>query len=180
MPTHSGEVSFPGGSEEPGDKSMIDTALRETYEEMGIERNRIEVLGQIGEFPSKHNVGVTAVVGILSGDIDLEKDPLINPNSDEIETNFIVAISALQNPDNWTWDDFGQHGKFPRYIRSPHPIWGMTAVITKRILSEIKESRKEMMEDRRIVGNDFGPNKHDNNGDDIITEQPYAGTISKF
>mmetsp|Transcript_30037 Transcript_30037/g.48906 ORF Transcript_30037/g.48906 Transcript_30037/m.48906 type:complete len:92 (+) Transcript_30037:869-1144(+) len=83
--------------------------------------------------------------------------------------------------DTFAWqDDFGQHGKFPRYIRSPHPIWGMTAVITKRILSEIKESRKEMMEDRRIVGNDFGPNKHDNNGDDIITEQPYAGTISKF
>jgi len=55
MPTHSGEVSFPGGSEEPGDKSMIDTALRETYEEMGIERNRIEVLGQIGEVVPKRS-----------------------------------------------------------------------------------------------------------------------------
>mmetsp|Transcript_25237 Transcript_25237/g.35245 ORF Transcript_25237/g.35245 Transcript_25237/m.35245 type:complete len:93 (-) Transcript_25237:428-706(-) len=62
MPTHGGEVSFPGGSEELGDKSIIDTALRETYEEMGIERNRIKVLGQMGEFPSKHRIGVTAVV----------------------------------------------------------------------------------------------------------------------
>mmetsp|Transcript_25237 Transcript_25237/g.35244 ORF Transcript_25237/g.35244 Transcript_25237/m.35244 type:complete len:102 (-) Transcript_25237:109-414(-) len=99
---------------------------------------------------------------MLSGDVDLQKDPLKNPNSDEIEANFTVAISALHNPNNWTWDDFGQYGKFPRYIRSPHPIWGMTAVITKRILSEIKESRKEMMRDRKMDISDSGQSK---NGD---------------
>jgi len=40
---------------------------------------------------------------MLSGDVDLQKDPLKNPNSDEIEANFTVAISALHNPNNWTW-----------------------------------------------------------------------------
>src|SRR6056297_719193 len=44
---HSGQISFPGGKQEPGDRDLVHTALRETHEEVGILREKIEVLGKL-------------------------------------------------------------------------------------------------------------------------------------
>ena len=51
MPTHAGHISFPGGRAHPEDTGPVDTALREAYEEVGIERDRVEVLGFL---PDRH------------------------------------------------------------------------------------------------------------------------------
>ncbi|GAB5367268.1 hypothetical protein AAMO2058_001215500 [Amorphochlora amoebiformis] len=106
---------------------------------MGLNRDRVEVIGQLEEVPSKHGLGVTPVVGVISGDIDLTEDPLINPSSKEIEVNFTVPIVDLFDDSHWKLDSFGRFGKFPRYVRAREPIWGMTAYLTKRILAEIEE-----------------------------------------
>mmetsp|Transcript_20127 Transcript_20127/g.40660 ORF Transcript_20127/g.40660 Transcript_20127/m.40660 type:complete len:109 (+) Transcript_20127:273-599(+) len=101
MTSHAGEVSFPGGREEKGDASLVETALREAEEEMGLPRKRVTVLGQLEEVKSKHGLAVTPVIGIVDGIIDLKTDNLVNPESGEIEENFTVTLKDLYNPSNW-------------------------------------------------------------------------------
>ena len=48
-PVHGGQLAFPGGKLEPGDGSLLETALRETYEETGLHRNSIRILEQLPE-----------------------------------------------------------------------------------------------------------------------------------
>mmetsp|Transcript_4135 Transcript_4135/g.9708 ORF Transcript_4135/g.9708 Transcript_4135/m.9708 type:complete len:225 (+) Transcript_4135:46-720(+) len=149
LSSHAGEVSFPGGGWEEGDKTLVDTALREAFEEMGLTRDRVEVIGQLEQVPSIHKVAVTPVVGVISGEVNLEKDPMINYESREIEVNFTVPISLLNNPANWKMDDFGGGRRVPRYIKSPYPIWGMTAYLTKRFLSELAAMREDLRDKRQ-------------------------------
>jgi 8-oxo-dGTP pyrophosphatase MutT (NUDIX family) len=64
--THKGQISFPGGIRETGDSSLTDTALRETEEEIGVGRERVEVLGQFHEYLAVTNCLVRPVVGSVS------------------------------------------------------------------------------------------------------------------
>ena len=62
---HKGEISFPGGGMEPDDEGLLDTALRETFEEMGIKREEINVLGRIDDAQTKTGYMIRPFVGII-------------------------------------------------------------------------------------------------------------------
>jgi len=70
-----GHLCFPGGRSEPDDVDNVDTALRESHEEIGLERERVEVLGELGEYVSKNGFRIHAVVGLLEPPLDLVMHP---------------------------------------------------------------------------------------------------------
>ena len=88
-----GEVSFPGGAfEEENDKSLMDTAVRETSEEMGISVESLEVLGQLDTIFTHTNMFIEAFLGISSVTTDNFK-----PNKDEVSRIFAVPLDFFLN-----------------------------------------------------------------------------------
>jgi 8-oxo-dGTP pyrophosphatase MutT (NUDIX family) len=91
--THGGQISLPGGKAEPGE-SLIETALREAEEEIGIARNRVEVIGTLSDFfviPS--NFMVTPVVAYLPQVPQFQADPK------EVMKIIHGNVEALLQPD---------------------------------------------------------------------------------
>ena len=68
---HRGEISFPGGVCHPADTGRRQTALRETWEEVGILPEDVEILGELDDFYSIHNYLVTPYVGVFPADYPL-------------------------------------------------------------------------------------------------------------
>jgi 8-oxo-dGTP pyrophosphatase MutT (NUDIX family) len=129
--THSGEVSFPGGKWEEGDIDLYDTALRESYEEMNLDREGVTKLGALSYLISRHKIEVHPFVGI----IDSEQDLVAN---DEIEVIFSVPLSYLLNIDNAEFHEMerkNQKIKIPSWVYNEHRIWGLTAMITADFLN---------------------------------------------
>ena len=58
---HKGEISFPGGGKDPEDQTLMDTALREAYEEMGIDRNDVEVICQLDRVSTRSGFAITLI-----------------------------------------------------------------------------------------------------------------------
>lgn len=72
---HAGQVSFPGGRMEESDTSTVDAALRETEEEIGLQRRHIEVLGTLPDYFTGTGYQVTPVVALVWPPFDLQADP---------------------------------------------------------------------------------------------------------
>ncbi|XP_071550135.1 uncharacterized protein [Panulirus ornatus] len=130
--THGGEVSFPGGMADPGDHNLIDTALREAEEEVGIPRSSVDVWGMTPPVPSKF--GGTSVRGVLAyiGHIDPSSLKLCE---DEVESVFAVSLRNLCSQQNAKQTQFRSQKikngfTLPVYIGSEPRIWGLTAIIT--------------------------------------------------
>jgi 8-oxo-dGTP pyrophosphatase MutT (NUDIX family) len=123
---HSGQISFPGGRRDPEDSSLIDTALRETCEELGV-CGGIEVLGQLSHFyipPS--NFLVYPSVGWLP------ELPRFIPNADEVAEVFTFPLRDLLDErfcDEETRDFSGVKVRVPFYNARGHKVWGATAVM---------------------------------------------------
>lgn len=64
-----GQIAFPGGHVETGDASFLDAALREVFEEVGIERRQLHTIGPLGCFPTVHQVSIEAFVGFADNDV---------------------------------------------------------------------------------------------------------------
>ena len=95
-----GEICFPGGEHDPqNDKSYQDTAIRETIEELGIERQQINIIGRLDTFLAPHGVAIDPFVGIL--DIDDPNRLAIDAN--EVERVFTLPVSHFTNvkPDEY-------------------------------------------------------------------------------
>ena len=89
LKAHSGQVSFPGGRAEPGDASPEETALRESEEEIGLPRARVEILARLPEYFTRTGFRVTPVVGLVQPPLNLAPDP------HEVEAVFEVPLSFL-------------------------------------------------------------------------------------
>jgi 8-oxo-dGTP pyrophosphatase MutT (NUDIX family) len=72
---HAGQISFPGGRAEDFDATPVDTALRETEEEIGLDRRHIEVIGTLPDYFTGTGYRVTPVVGLVSPPFELKADP---------------------------------------------------------------------------------------------------------
>jgi 8-oxo-dGTP pyrophosphatase MutT (NUDIX family) len=129
---HAGQVSLPGGRVEPIDASSIETALRETEEEVGLNRRHIEVLGTLPEYFTGTGYRITPVVSIVHPPFDLCADPY------EVAEIFEVPLSFLMN---------GMHhqrrtAEFPNglgrhtFYAMPYEgyfIWGATADMLRNL-----------------------------------------------
>ena len=93
LSTHSGEVSFPGGKTEDGDSSLFDTALRESNEEMSLNRADVTMLGKLDYLISRHKIEVNPFIATV------DKAQNLQPN-EEIQEIFTVPLSFLLDPNN--------------------------------------------------------------------------------
>ena len=139
--SHGGEVSFPGGMYEKEDKDLKNTALRESEEETGLDKTKVNILGPIDTVVSRFNVSVTPYVGIVPSNIEL------NDNSDEIEAYFRVPLSFLLKDKRHRNDEINRNGdKFfmPAYEYDSYIIWGLTAMMTVDFLNIALDARIDL------------------------------------
>lgn len=131
---HSGQVSLPGGKFDPTDSSLEYTALRETYEEIGIPSLNIEVIGPLSElFIPPSNFHVTPFVGFLKSKPDFFPDPT------EVASIIEVPVVNLLDEKNVRIKHFevSMHSSIeaPYFQLNDAEVWGATAMI----LSEFRE-----------------------------------------
>jgi 8-oxo-dGTP pyrophosphatase MutT (NUDIX family) len=124
--THKGQVSFPGGGFDPSDKNLLDTALRETLEEVGINSSEIEILGEFDEYVSIVGFQVYSYVGALN------RVQKYKPSKDEIDVILEVPFSIFYNEEYTKCEKMNFGGRdydvfFYDYNNAV--IWGLTARI---------------------------------------------------
>ena len=97
MSSHAGQIAFPGGRIDPQDRDAADAAQREAWEEVGLERRFITVLGSLPVYATGSGYSVTPVVALVQGGFSLR------PNSQEVAEVFEVPLSHFTNPANHRW-----------------------------------------------------------------------------
>ncbi len=129
--SHSGQVSFPGGKQDPEDGSAEATALRESEEEVGLAPHQVEVIGGIDQITSLHQYLVTPFVGVIPADFRPR------PSPHEIESTFSVPLAFFMDPAHHTSQEI-THRDLPFYSHhfffGDYDIWGMTAMLILRFL----------------------------------------------
>lgn len=123
---HPGQISFPGGRVEEADVSPVMTALRETEEEIGLDPDRVELLGELPEYFTGTGFRVTPVVGLVHPPFELKLD------SFEVAEAFEVPLSHFLNPANHQRHSMEYQGRIRQYYAMPYGdyfIWGATAGI---------------------------------------------------
>lgn len=138
MKDHKGEISFPGGVVESGDPALLDTALRECNEEIGLAPADVTVLGQLDDIE-------TASTGyLISPFVGLIPYPYaFQVNADEIEALIIVPLEALLKPStSRRHTGSGEDPQIPAPIfrYEDHIIWGATARILLQLVDLIAHS----------------------------------------
>lgn len=128
---HSGQIAFPGGKHETGDKDFIQTALRETREEVGITEEYIETVGYLTDlYIPPSNFQVTPVVGVL------RQLPNLIPDVNEVSKINIMSLKKLFAPENRKLLQIDTPiGKLetPAYCPDGLIIWGATAMIISEL-----------------------------------------------
>lgn len=121
---HAGQVSFPGGRQEPDDDNLVVTALRETHEEVGISPKFVEVAGYMTTMPTITGYAVTPVIGLLANAPDLVVD------HSEVDYAFEVPLDFLLDSANDKMverDVFGRTFAITEFHWESERIWGATA-----------------------------------------------------
>ena len=123
---HPGQISFPGGRVEQGDKDTVDTALRETEEEIGLDRSRVELLGTLPDYLTGTGFCVTPVVGLVHLPFELRLDDF------EVAEVFEVPLAHFLDPAHHQRHSQEYQGRVRHFHAMPygqHYIWGATAGI---------------------------------------------------
>lgn len=128
LKTHGGQVSFPGGKQD-GNETPVETALRETEEEVGVPSRNVDVWGIMSTVQGKNsNILITPVIGVINN----FHMNMLQINTDEVEEVFTVPMSSLCNPQNHGHLDFTP--RLPVFVHGKHKIWGITGWITQAFL----------------------------------------------
>lgn len=121
---HPGQIAFPGGKVDEGDVDVVDTALREAWEEVGLRRDQVEVFGTLPRHETVTSFTVTPVLGRISDDFA----PVAEPG--EVDEVFEVPLAHLADPANYLVQSRRWRGQ-RRYYHTvpwgPYYIWGATA-----------------------------------------------------
>lgn len=138
--THKGEISFPGGGMEKNDRNLLETALRETHEEMGINPEQVKVLGELDKVATVSKYMISAFVGTI------HQSTRFKPNEQEVAEVIEVPVKALTNKDNIRNEASLVHGTIHQhwaYVYDSHLIWGATARILKLFLNVLDHLQLE-------------------------------------
>lgn len=128
---HAGQISFPGGRAEPGDADVVATALREAQEEIGLDPERVEVIGTLPHYRTGTRFEITPVVALVHPPFELVA------SSDEVAEVFEVPLSFLLDPANHEkrsrpWKN-GVERHFYAMPYEQHFIWGATAAMLRNL-----------------------------------------------
>lgn len=128
LASHRGEVAFPGGRFDRRDPHLLAAALREAYEEVGLEPQAVEVLGSFeGRRTHSTDIMVTPFVGLVIG------TPEFRPDPKEVADIFEVPLNVLCNPryrGAYRWRRNGTTLNRPAILYQGHVIWGLTYELT--------------------------------------------------
>ena len=123
---HKGQVCFPGGTREPSDSSLLQTALRESQEEIGLEARDIEILGELDD-----SITLTSNY-VISPFVAFIRHPhSLRTNGREVKGAFSVPLSFLMNEANFKQESY-------EYEYEGHIIWGATARILRQFIDLLK------------------------------------------
>jgi len=131
---HSGQVAFPGGGLDKTDSSLIDTALRETNEELGIRPEDVQILGRLNEFISISNYRVTPFIGTLPWPY-----PIVQEEK-EVARWFTIPLGWLADENNRTIQrrtlpkGLGEIGVIFFNEYDGEVLWGLSAMIITEFL----------------------------------------------
>tara|TARA_A100000164_G_scaffold331600_1_gene320897 strand:+ start:387 stop:1022 length:636 start_codon:yes stop_codon:yes gene_type:complete len=125
---HPGQISFPGGSLEPNDKSMLKAGLREVEEEIGLKESQIETVGMLRPHETVSKYLIHPFIGIMESTAEFK----INPS--EVAEIFEVPLAFLLNRKNMREHRISNGKGYRGYFAipyGPHYIWGATASIIR-------------------------------------------------
>lgn len=132
LKSHKGQISLPGGRTD-GDETPVETALRETYEEVGIEKQRISILGELSPLFVPHSKSVISPVVAVTGSFE---PMMLNP--EEVDEAFVASLNHLADRKNieylnWIFNDMPVD--VPSWKVHPRtPLWGATAIILSELI----------------------------------------------
>lgn len=129
---HSGEVSFPGGAQDPGE-DLADTARREALEEVALDPDLVDVVGQLDHLSTiSSDSFIVPFVGLLRGG-----RPELVPNPGEVDAVLHVPLSELMLPEVYReerWNIFGQQRPIFFFELYGDTVWGATAAMLRQLL----------------------------------------------
>jgi len=128
---HAGQISFPGGRYEEYDDDLLETALRETEEEVGIPPDVVQIIGKLDPAATISHHYVHPFVGVISDDVT------ITVSTDEVAEYFFVPLSKLLETSTLKNGEFVGETR-PYYNVENYRIWGITAEIISDLLSRIR------------------------------------------
>ena len=135
--SHAGQVGFPGGRIEPGDRNPVMAALRESQEEIALPASQVQPLGYLDPFVTISHYRVTPVVAVL--------DPafVAVPQPAEVAEVFEVPLDFLMDPANLRQVEIEHRGRIRHVLEYSWPgqrIWGATAAILYNLRRRLEQS----------------------------------------
>lgn len=121
---HPGQIAFPGGKQDEGDHDVVAAALREAWEEIGLPRDSVDVMGTLPAHETVTGFTVTPVIGFIRDTFEIKPEP------GEVEEVFAVPLDHVLNADNYIIHSRRWRGTRRHYFTvpyGPYYIWGATA-----------------------------------------------------
>jgi 8-oxo-dGTP pyrophosphatase MutT (NUDIX family) len=134
---HAGQISFPGGKIDPGDKSPAAAALREAEEEIALERRFVQPIGYLDIHMTTRGYRIVPTLARVAPDFRLRLNP------DEVDDAFEVPLAFLMAPENHKLDSRDWNGLTRTFYAMPFGeryIWGATAGILRNLYERIYQS----------------------------------------
>lgn len=130
LPTHAGQISFPGGNINQEDDGPVETALREAREEIALVSDPVEILGVLDVTLLPSGFAVAPVLGIT------DKLPELTPNPGEVDEIFSIPLSLVCDLDQYRKDVFEKDGSVREFYvldYKDYYIWGATAKMLRTL-----------------------------------------------
>ncbi len=136
MPSHAGQVSFPGGKASPEDRDRVATALREAHEEVNIPPDAVDVIGELGVHQGGLGFSVTPVVGLVDPGV------AFSPCPREVAEIFEAPLDFVTDLDNHITEEREHKGVKYNMFAAPYGrfhIWGLTAGILRSLAEALQD-----------------------------------------
>ncbi len=133
---HKGQISFPGGAADDTDVSLIGTALREAFEEIGLPSSAVRVLGALDEVRTPSGFLITPIVGVIS------EMPVLLPNPAEVREIIRIPFAEFLDTRNVRTEVRRAEGTerlIHTYNVGAEPVWGATAFIIHRLIALLRD-----------------------------------------
>jgi 8-oxo-dGTP pyrophosphatase MutT (NUDIX family) len=134
LPSHAGQIAFPGGKIDAGDATPVGAALREAREEIGLESGLVEPVGYLDLYLTFSGFRILPTVARV------EPDFVLTPNRSEVADIFEVPLAFLMAPENHRLKSREWKGVIRHYYEIPYQdryIWGVTAGILRNLYERI-------------------------------------------